>query len=70
MEWDDNNDGKISWLEALDEFGKIFRSFMKDNRDHWVLSLSLPPLLGSPSSPLCRRLVWLIKHHRNIFGII
>lgn len=36
MEWDDNNDGKISWIEALDEFSKIFRGIVKDNRDHWV----------------------------------
>jgi hypothetical protein len=47
MEWDDNNDGKISWVEALDEFGKIFRSFMNDNRDHWVSTS--PLLLPSPS---------------------
>ena len=47
MEWDDNNDGKISWTEALDEFGKIFRSFMNDNRDHWVSThfSPLPPSL-------------------------
>jgi len=36
MEWDDNNDGKISWIEALDEFSKIFRGIVKDNRDHWI----------------------------------
>jgi hypothetical protein len=52
MEWDDNNDGKISWSEALDEFGKIFRSFMKDNRDHWVstfFSSTFPSLSESVS---------------------
>lgn len=36
MEWDDNKDGKISWIEALDEFSKIFHGIVKDNRDHWV----------------------------------
>jgi hypothetical protein len=35
-EWDDNNDGVISWEEALDEFNKIFKSKINDKRDHWV----------------------------------
>mmetsp|Transcript_10387 Transcript_10387/g.15790 ORF Transcript_10387/g.15790 Transcript_10387/m.15790 type:complete len:770 (+) Transcript_10387:118-2427(+) len=35
-EWDDNNDGSISWEEALEEFNKIFRSKINDKRDHWI----------------------------------
>eukprot|EP00604_Paraphysomonas_vestita_P003356 CAMPEP_0174818956 /NCGR_PEP_ID=MMETSP1107-20130205/1916_1 /TAXON_ID=36770 /ORGANISM="Paraphysomonas vestita, Strain GFlagA" /LENGTH=284 /DNA_ID=CAMNT_0016031613 /DNA_START=1600 /DNA_END=2454 /DNA_ORIENTATION=- len=35
-EWDDNNDGKITWEEALEEFNKIFRSKVNDKKDFWI----------------------------------
>lgn len=36
MEWDNNQDGRISWEEALEEFNKIFRSKVNDKKDFWI----------------------------------
>lgn len=45
-EWDDNNDGVITWEEALDEFQKIFLSKINDKRDHWVSGYLLMTLIN------------------------
>jgi len=40
--WDDNNDGLISWAEALDEFGKIFTRIRDARSDYWIALIDKP----------------------------
>lgn len=35
-EWDKNNDGLVSWSEALEQFTALFKKYINANQDHWV----------------------------------
>jgi len=35
-EWDKNNDGLVSWSEALEQFTALFKKYINANQDHWI----------------------------------